>query len=88
MNISLGEISKFIRSQYWITQDRDVVKKIIHECSTCKRCEGKKYNYLEEPLLPKQCVSKDNIFSYIGIDYAGLIYVKMFKAATCTWLDG
>ena len=79
------ETLSFIRSQYWIIQGRNFVKKIIHECSTCKRYEGKSY-YPEEPRLPKQHVSKYHAFSYIGINYTSPIYVKMFMAVTliCT----
>ena len=29
-----------------------------------------------EPPLPKECASKDHVFSYTGVDYAGPIYVK------------
>ena len=78
----------FIRSQYWIVQGRNFVKKIIHECSACKGCEGKPYSYPEEPPLPKQRVRRNHVFSYIHVNYAGPIYVKnvygsdfnMFKA--------
>ena len=69
LHIGIRETLNFIRSQYCIIQGRNFVKKIIQECSTSKRYEEKPYSYLEEPPLPKH-VSKD-VFSYIGIDYAG-----------------
>ena len=69
------ETLNFIRSQYLII-GRNFVKKMIHKCSTCKRHEGKPCSYPEESPSPKQRVSKDNIFSYIDIDYAGPLYVK------------
>ena len=38
------ETLNFIRSQYWIIQGRNSVKKIIYECPSCKRYEGKPYS--------------------------------------------
>ena len=55
------ETLNFIELQYWIIQDRNFVKKIIHECSTCKRYEGKPYSHPEEPPLSKQRVIKDYV---------------------------
>ena len=70
------ETVNFISSQYSIMKHRNFIEKIIHECSTCKHYEGKPYSYPEEPPLLKRCVSKDHVFSYIGIDYAGSIYIN------------
>lgn len=72
---SARETLNFIRSQYSIL-GRNFVKKMIHNCPTCKLHKGKPYNYPEESPSPKQRVGKDNVFSYIDIDYAGPIYVK------------
>ena len=38
--------------------------------------EEKPYCYPEEPPLLKQRASKDHVFRYTGIDYAGPIYIK------------
>ena len=62
------ETLNFIRSQYWIIQGCNFVRKTIHECSSCKRYKGKSYSYPEEPQLPKQRVSKDHVFRCIGIN--------------------
>ena len=70
------ETLNLIRSQYRIIPCRNFVKKVIHGSSTCKRYEGKPYSYPEEPPLPKQRVSKGHVFSYIGIEYTGPVYVK------------
>ena len=37
----VSELLNFMWSQYWIIQGRNFVKKIIHECSTCKCYERK-----------------------------------------------
>ena len=74
----------FVRSQYWIIQGRNFVKKIIHECSTCKHYKGKLYSYPEEPPSTKQRASKDHVFSCIGINYAGPIYLENVYASDAT----
>ena len=65
-----------IRIEFWISQCRNIVRKFIHECSLCRRFEGKAYEYPKSGPLPEARVSDDNAFSRIGIDYAGPVYVK------------
>lgn len=57
---------------------------------------GKTYSYLEEAALPKQCIRKDHVFSYVSINYTGPIQVKnvyssdvnMHKAGIVTFITG
>ena len=65
-----------IRNQFWITQPRNYVRKIIKVCRVCKYHEGKAYSYPPEPPLPASRVSLQPAFTYVGLDYAGPIYLK------------
>ena len=65
-----------IRKEFWITQPRNFIKKILSNCLTCRYYEGLPYTYPISGPLPKERVSHENSFSNIGIDYAGPVYVK------------
>ena len=65
-----------IRSEFWIPRCRNIVRKLIHDCTLCSRFEGKAYDYPKSGPLPEARVSQDNAFSRIGIDYARPVYVK------------
>ena len=65
-----------LRNIFWITKARNYVRKIIHKCLICKQFEGKPYKYPEATDLPKFRLTKDFPFTYIGLDYAGPVYVK------------
>ena len=65
-----------LRSRYWITQGRQVVKKEIRKCVTCKKIEGLKYNSAAPPILPDFRVSDEMAFNRVGVDFAGPVYVR------------
>ncbi|CAB4042936.1 PREDICTED: uncharacterized protein LOC107336482, partial [Paramuricea clavata] len=65
-----------VRSKYWITKGRQVVKKILSKCTICRRLEGPPYGNPEAPPLPEFRLSNDFAFSKIAVDYAGRMYVK------------
>ena len=64
------------RSNYWLTQGRSFVKKILFECVVCKRYNARPYNYPKPPDLPKERVSCETPFSNTGVDYMGPVYCK------------
>ena len=56
-----------LRSRYWITQGRQVVKKENRKCVTCKKIEGLKYNSAAPPNLLVFRVSDEMAFSRVGV---------------------
>ena len=64
-----------LRSEYWIPQGRSYVNKILRQYIVRKKHEGKAYYYPEEYLLPKERIASDFAFSYVGIDYAGPLFL-------------
>ncbi len=74
MHNGVRETLTQVRSKYWITKGRQIVKKILSKCTICRRLEGPPYG---NPPLPEfRLSSSDLAFSKIGVDYAGPMYVK------------
>ena len=69
---TLGEL----RSRFWVPKGRQVVKKVISECVTCKREQGKPYQAPPAAALPEFRVKQAPPFSKVGVDFAGPLYVK------------
>ena len=65
-----------LRSRFWVTKGRQVVKKLIAKCNVCRKLEGKGYGIPASPDLPDFRLSNDFAFTRIGVDYAGPLYVK------------
>ena len=65
-----------LRSRYWITQGRQVVKKEIRKCVTCQKIQGLKYNSAALPNSPDFRVSDEMAFSRVGVVFAGPVNVR------------
>ena len=66
-----------VRAKYWILKGRWLVKQILHKCLVCRRFEGRPYSAPVPPPLPDFQVQRDSPFTSTGVDFAGLLYVKM-----------
>ena len=76
MHNGVRETLMQVRSKFWIVRGRQVVKKIISRCLTCKRRESKSYGLPPAPPLPEYRVESDVGFTRVGVDYAGPLFVK------------
>ena len=65
-----------LRSRFWVTKGRQVVKKVINGCFLCRKLEGKPYSLPPTAPLPDFRVTQALPFSNIGVDFAGPLYVK------------
>ena len=65
-----------VRTRFWISKGRQIVKKVIANCKVCKKLEGKSYGAPLSPPLLTFRLSDDFAFSKIGLDYAGPLFVK------------
>ena len=77
-----------LRSRYWIVKGRNMVRNILHKCITCRRFQSKPYRPPLAPPLPSFRVRESRLFSLIGIDFAGPLYVLYKVASTShkTWI--
>ena len=65
-----------LRSRFWITRGRQLVKKVIHPCKTCKLIQGPSYSNPPSSQLPDFRVTTGYSFEAVGIDFAGPLFVK------------
>ena len=65
-----------VRSKYWITRGRQRVKRVLQNCTTCKRFEGKPHSYPAPPQLPEHRVQGNFAFASIGTDLAGPLFTR------------
>ena len=68
-----------LRSRFWVTRGRQVVKKLIKPCLICKKLEGKPYETPPTAPLPDFRVTQAPPFSKVGVDFAGPLFVKKGK---------
>ena len=65
-----------MRTKYWVVKGRQMIKKVIGRCITCKRLKGKPCNVTQMANLPEFRVKQAAPFSKVGIDFAGPLFVK------------
>ena len=65
-----------LRSKFWVPKGRQHVKKVISKCVVCRKLEGKAYSTPRSAALPEFRVTEAPAFSKVGVDFAGLLYVK------------
>lgn len=88
MHDGVKETLTELRSKFWLVKGRQVVKKLLHSCVTCRRHEGKPYQAPPPPPLPEFRVRAAPAFAFTGLDYAGPLYVKGAnkKTETKVWI--
>ena len=70
---TLGEL----RSRFWVPKGQQVVKRVLRECVTCKREQGKPFREPPTAALPDFRVKEAPPFSKVGIDFAGPLFFKL-----------
>ena len=65
-----------LRTKFWVPKGRQVVKKILSQCVTCKKWEGTAFIQPATASLPEFRVNLAPPFSRVGVDFSGPMYVK------------
>ena len=65
-----------LRQKYWIIHSRQVVKKVIHQCVTCRKFRGATLTQ-QMGSLPKQRVTPSRPFLASGVDYCGPFNIRV-----------
>ena len=73
-----------LRTKYWVVRGRQMVKRILGKCVTCKRLEGKSYSRAPQADMPEFRVRQAGPFSQVGIDFAGPLFVKQVQGGNCS----
>ncbi|XP_044174249.1 uncharacterized protein LOC122957870 [Acropora millepora] len=76
MHNGVAETLVQLRSRHWIVKGRQTVKSIVNKCVLCKKFEGRPYGTPPASQLPRFRLSDEFAFTSIGVDFAGLVYVK------------
>ena len=71
-----------LRMRFWIVRGRQLVKKITSRCTVCRRYEGRGFKVPPQPDLPEFRLSQKPAFTYVGVDYAGPLYIKEPNCST------
>ena len=64
------------RMKYWIPRLRELVKKNVRRCVTCKRLEGKYYEPQPAPPLPDFRMSDNPPITNVGLDFIGPLLTR------------
>ena len=75
-----------LRCEYWITQGRSEVKKVLSRCPTCKRQKGGPFQTPPPPDLPNFRVTKKPPFTCVGLDYLGPLYIRSSEGKKKVWI--
>ena len=65
-----------LRTKFWTVRGRNRLRRLLHSCVTCIRLDGRVYNVPRTPPLPHFTVLESFPFTYVGVDYAGPLYIK------------
>ena len=71
-----------LRMRFWIVRERQFVKKITSGCTVCRRYEGRGFKVPPQSDLPEFRLSQKPAFTYVGVDYAGPLYIKEPNCST------
>lgn len=69
-----------IRQKFWIINLRSVVKKVARDCNVCKLRRAKPSAQLMGNLPKVRLMAREKIFSYVGIDCFGPLFVTVGRS--------
>lgn len=69
---TLGEL----RLRFWVPKGRQAVKKVLKECVTCMKAQGKPFKSPPMAPLPDFRVRQSTPFSKVSIDFTSPLFVK------------
>ena len=75
-----------IRAKFWIVKGRSFVRSVIHHCHVCRRYEGKSYGAPPPPPLPSFRVEEAPPFTFLGVDFAGPLYIRSENGSRKVWI--
>ena len=76
-----------LRQTYWIPVARHYIKSILHHYVTCNRVLGKPYLAPDPPPLPYLRIQDVHPFTYTGVDFTGVLYVRHGKQEVKVYLN-
>ena len=69
-------VLSIIRQSFWILRERSLVRQILSKCVSCRRCNAPTLQQVMADLPKERLVPYQPPFTYTGLDFFGLFYVK------------
>ncbi|XP_067049299.1 uncharacterized protein [Acropora muricata] len=76
MHNEVRETLTELRSRFWLTKGRQVIRKHIYNCVVCRRYEGRSYKVEPSSHMPEFRFKEGYPFKSTGVDFAGPLFVK------------
>jgi len=76
MHNGVRETLTELRSRFWLTKGRQVIRKQIYNCVVCRRHEGRSYKVEPSSDMPDFRFKEGTPFASTGVDFAGPLFVK------------
>jgi len=76
MHNGITEALTELRSRFWLTNGRQVIRKQIYKCVVCRRHEGRPYKVEPSSGMPEFRFKEGYPFASTGVDFAGPLFVK------------
>ena len=73
----IGLTLSTVRKRFWILRGRESVKRVLCDCITCKRLQGKPFKPATATELPEFRVDQGLSFVNTNLDFAGPLMVKL-----------
>ena len=67
-----------LRERFWFIRARQQVQRVLKSCQYCKRYAKVGYTLPDAANLTAERLSSSPAFTFIGIDFAGPLYLKYF----------
>eukprot|EP00794_Sanderia_malayensis_P015494 gene15494-biopygen11958 len=76
MHNGVNDTLNLVREKYWVIRGREVTKKLIRNCTLCKKFEGRPFKTKFSTDLPEFRVDDGPPFKNVGVDFAGPLIVE------------
>ena len=78
-----------VRSKFWIMLGQSMTRAVVNKCIPCKKLEGLPFKDPPPPPLLEFRIKEDPAFTYVGVDFAGPLFVACSHALLLvqfTWI--
>jgi hypothetical protein len=79
-HVGSSQVLATIRQIFWILQSPSAVKQIVRRCFTCRRWNSRPIEQMMSPLPEARVTPEEPVFSSVGIDYFGPLFVKLKRS--------
>ena len=86
MHCGVSQTLAGLRLKYWVPNGRSTVKRVLKDCTTCRKYEGGPYKMPPMAPYPKSRVSESPPFSQTGLDYMDPFHIRDKDGTVKIWI--